>query len=55
MLKDLPKGRTFTMKLTEPRKAFGKWTQLTRWLLGYGLLGSRMSEPLFLTVPGCFR
>ncbi|XP_030401281.1 PDZ domain-containing protein GIPC1 isoform X2 [Gopherus evgoodei] len=23
MLKDLPKGRTFTLKLTEPRKAFG--------------------------------
>uniref|UniRef100_A0A8C5RIX8 GIPC PDZ domain containing family member 1 n=1 Tax=Laticauda laticaudata TaxID=8630 RepID=A0A8C5RIX8_LATLA len=25
MLKDLPKGRTFTLKLTEPRKAFGMY------------------------------
>ncbi|KAL8211775.1 UNVERIFIED_CONTAM: PDZ domain-containing protein gipc1 [Gekko kuhli] len=47
MLKDLPKGRTFTMKLTEPRKAFGKWTQSTLWLFGCVLLGSITFESLF--------
>lgn len=24
LLKELPRGRTFTLKLTEPRKAFGE-------------------------------
>lgn len=36
MLKDLPKGRTFTLKLTEPRKAFGKWTLCKRFYLCAG-------------------
>lgn len=36
MLKDLPKGRTFTLKLTEPRKAFGMYILIMLlfcWLL----------------------
>lgn len=27
MLKELPKGKEFTIKLTEPLKAFGRWSR----------------------------
>lgn len=41
LLKELPRGRTFTLKLTEPRKAFGEgaasWTTALR--LGSGHSG----------------
>lgn len=37
LLKELPRGRTFTLKLTEPRKAFGEelaaaWTTQYTWV-----------------------
>ena len=38
-LKELPRGRTFALQLTEPRKAFGGWGGWgePRWGLGLGL------------------
>lgn len=33
MLKELPKGKMFTIKLVEPLKAFGRWKKRGRFML----------------------
>lgn len=33
MLKELPKGKMFTIKLVEPLKAFGRWKKRGRFVL----------------------
>lgn len=35
LLKELPRGRTFTLKLTEPRKAFGEELPPVAWMVPF--------------------